>query len=80
MGVAEKLKMTVREYLAAERQVELKHEFLDGEAFAIAGSTRRQSRIGVNVASVLNLRLAGKPCQVFNSDMRLKIEATAQPP
>jgi len=76
MNVVEKLKMTAREYLAAERQNELKHEFFDGEAFAMAGGTRRHSRIGVNVASVLNLRLAGKPCQVFNSDMRLKIEAT----
>ncbi len=76
MSVAEKLKITSQEYLAAERQSETKHEFLDGELFAMAGGTRRHSRIAVNVASALNQRLAGKPCQVFNSDMRLKIEAT----
>ncbi|MBI2926017.1 MAG: Uma2 family endonuclease [Verrucomicrobia bacterium] len=76
MSVAEKLKITSQEYLAAERQSETKHEFFDGELFARAGGTRRHSLIAVNVASELNQQLAGKPSQVFNSDLRVKIEAT----
>lgn len=59
-----------------ERNAETKSEFLNGEVFAMAGGTRRHSRIAVNLASALNHRLRDHPCEVFNSDMRLKIEAT----
>jgi Uma2 family endonuclease len=68
--------LTAPEYLVLERQARVKSEFLGGEVFAMAGGSRRHSRIAVNLAGALN-RLAGRgPCQVFNSDMRLKIEAT----
>ena len=68
--------MSAPEYLELERAAEAKSEFIEGEVFAMAGGSRRHSRIAVNLAGVLNSRLAGKPCQVFNSDMRLQIEAT----
>ena len=76
MSVAEKLKITEEEDLAAERQSELKHEFFDGELFAMAGGTRRHSLIATNLAGELRSLLKGKLCQVLNSDMRLKIEAS----
>jgi hypothetical protein len=41
--------MTAREYLQIERAAEIKSEFLDGEMFAMAGGTRKQSRIAVNI-------------------------------
>jgi Uma2 family endonuclease len=76
MQTALKPRLTAREYLLQERKAEVKSEFLDGEVFAMAGGTRRHSRIGLKLATALENRLAGKPCEVFNSDMRLKIEAT----
>lgn len=76
MQPAAKRRMTAREYLEVERLAETRSEFLDGEMFAMAGGTRKHSRIAVNLAGILNNRLAGKACQVFNSDMRLRIEAT----
>ena len=76
MQTAAKRRMTIQEYLEVERVAHAKSEFLEGEAFAMAGGSRKHSRIAVNLAGFLNRRLAGTPCQVFNSDMRLQIEAT----
>lgn len=68
--------MTAQEYLALERKAETKSEFVDGEMFAMAGGTRKHSRVAVSIAGLLNSLLVGKPCEAFNSDMRVKIEAT----
>jgi len=76
METAAKQRLTVQEYLELERKAEVRSEFLDGEMFAMAGGTRRHSRIKVNLISALNRRLAGSTFQVLDSDMRVKIEAT----
>jgi Uma2 family endonuclease len=76
MQAAAKHRLTAREYLALERKAETKSEFLHGEVFAMTGGTRRHSLIATNLAGELRTLLKGKPCQVFNRDMRLKIEAT----
>ena len=76
METAAKQHLTTQEYLAIERNAEIKSEFLDGEMFAMAGGTRRHSRIKVKLIGALEQRLSGSPCQVLDSDMRVKIEAT----
>jgi Uma2 family endonuclease len=64
------------EYLRIERQAEFKSEFFDGEMFAMAGGSPYHSLIAVNAASELKNKLKGGRCLVFNSDLRVKIEAT----
>src|SRR6266446_5472433 len=76
MEIAAKERLTAEEYLALERTAEFRSEFLDGEMFAMAGGTRRHSRIKVNLIAGLDRRLRSTPCQVFDSDMRIKVEAT----
>ena len=76
METAAKQHLTVQEYLDLERKAEVRSEFLDGEMFAMAGGTRRHSRIKVRLIGALERRLSGSPCQVFDSDMRVKIEDT----
>ena len=76
METAVKQRLTAQEYLALERKAETRSEFLDGEMFAMAGGTRRHSRIKVRLTGLLEGRLSGSGCQVFDSDMRVKIEAT----
>jgi len=68
--------MTVDEYLEFERRSEIRHEFVDGEVFAMAGGGELHSRLAVRITGKLDAKLAGKPCQVYNSDMRLRVEAT----
>jgi Uma2 family endonuclease len=77
MGVPEPRKqLTEAEYLALERRAEFKSEFYDGEMFAMAGGSPTHSLIATNLAGELRARLKGKPCLPYNSDLRLKIEAT----
>ena len=68
---------SVEAYLAMERGSPIKHDYIDGHVYAMAGGSRRHSRISVNVTTLLNvlLRGANSPCQVFNSDMKVHVDA-----
>jgi Uma2 family endonuclease len=68
--------MTEAEYLEFERSSELKHEFLNGDVFAMTGASEEHNLISVNVITALKTQLRGKPCKVYPSDMRVKITAT----
>lgn len=68
--------LTEAEYLDIERRAEFKSEFLDGEMFAMAGGSEAHSLIAANLVREVGNRLKGKRCVVFNSDLRVKIEAT----
>jgi Uma2 family endonuclease len=52
-----------------------KHEFLDGEIFAMAGGTEDHSRLAAELLRVLGNALADGPCQTHTSDLRIYIEA-----
>lgn len=73
MGEAAKqLKMTLAEYLAFERASTDKHEFVDGEIFAMSGGTREHSLAGANALTALNVALLDRPCEVHGPDMKIK--------
>jgi Uma2 family endonuclease len=68
---------TYEEYLAYERDSELKHEFEAGEIFAMAGGSPRHSALASRVSAALeNTRPAG--CTAFQSDMRIRVLATGK--
>lgn len=67
--------MSPEEYLELERTAGERHEFLDGEIFAMSGGTREHSLISVNIGSELRAAFRPRPCEAFNSDMRIRIEA-----
>lgn len=69
-------KYSAAEYLAHEREAEEKHEFYDGEIFAIAGANRRHNLIVVNLCGELRSALRGRPCETYLTDMRVKVSAT----
>ena len=69
--------ITPEQYLAAEELSEVKHEYLAGKVFAMAGATRHHNVIAVNIVSELRNQLRGKKCQPFGSDMRLRIRTAA---
>lgn len=64
---------TPAEYLAFERKATEKHEYFDGDIFAISGAKKEHVRISGNIYYFLRTQLAGKPCEIFNSDMRVKV-------
>ncbi len=61
------------EYLAGEKIAEIKHEYIDGEVFAMAGASASHNRLSLNIATAFNVYLAGKPCQPYISDMKVNI-------
>jgi Uma2 family endonuclease len=65
-----------REYLELEETSPVKHEFMDGHVWAMAGGTPEHAAIAVNVASILRGQLRGRPCRVFSSDLRVRVLAT----
>lgn len=69
-------RLTEAEYLEIERAAEFKSEFFDGEMFAMAGGTPQHSLIATNLAAEFRHRLRAGPCVPFNSDLRVKVEAT----
>jgi Uma2 family endonuclease len=64
---------TVEEYLWLERNSLVKHEYVDGTVYALAGGTRAHSRIAMNAGALLNVALVDSPCRVFNSDIKVRI-------
>ncbi|MGK3985618.1 Uma2 family endonuclease [Sorangium sp. So ce136] len=73
---ARKLTFTFAEYLAREQASETKHEYANGEIYALAGGTPEHGLMAVNVASVLRGQLVDRRCRVYNSDVRVRILAT----
>ncbi|TKD09717.1 Uma2 family endonuclease [Polyangium fumosum] len=73
---AHKLKYTFAEYVAYDEASEIKHEYVDGEIFAMAGSTARHSLLTTGMSSALSQALRDRGCRVFSPDMRIRVQET----
>ncbi|MBC7929737.1 MAG: Uma2 family endonuclease [Rubrivivax sp.] len=76
MSTQVKVHYTPDEYLALERQAEYKSEYFNGEIFAMTGASRRHNLIAANVLAALHTQLRKRPCEIYPSDMRVKVGAT----
>jgi Uma2 family endonuclease len=65
--------ISVAEYLAGELISSVKHEYVDGRVYAMAGGRNVHNIIALNIAGKLLDRLTGKPCQPFNSDTKIRV-------
>jgi Uma2 family endonuclease len=70
--------LTPEEYLALERKSEIKHEYFAGEMFAMVGASKRHNLIAANIIRILGNQLLERPCNVYPSDMRVKVSATGK--
>ncbi len=75
MSALEKTPFTGADYLLWEREQPLKHEFVRGEVFAMAGASDAHVTISLNVAAALKQHLRASPCRAYISDMKLQIAA-----
>ena len=66
---------TYSDYVALEQDSPTKHEFLDGEIYAMGGGTEEHSALAAEVLYVLTSAVRDKPCRVHTSDLRIYIEA-----
>lgn len=61
------------DYLDWEARQPVKHEYLMGEVFAMAGAGDAHVTVALNVASLLKSHLRGTPCRVYIADMKLRV-------
>ncbi|NJL00377.1 MAG: Uma2 family endonuclease [Spirulinaceae cyanobacterium SM2_1_0] len=66
--------LTAAEYLECEAQSPTKHEYRDGEIWAMAGTTDAHNTIALNIAVLLRNHLRGRDCQVYIADVKVRIE------
>ncbi len=66
-------KFTPEEYFAWEEQQLHRHEYIDGEVYAMTGGTINHSQIALNFGSLLKIHLRGSGCKTLNSDARVSI-------
>jgi Uma2 family endonuclease len=67
---------TPEEYLALERAAPFKSAYYRGEIFAMAATSRQHCRIGANLLARLGEQLRLTACEVFGSDLRVKVLPT----
>ena len=68
--------ITLAEYEARERTALTKSEYYRGEMFAMAGGSPEHSLVATNFTREAGNQLKGKPCVPYNSDLRIKVEAS----
>ncbi len=69
----EKKKYTYQEYLQLEKDTDIRHEFWNGEVFAMAGGTRNHNKIGSNINNALGNHFNPKGCETFFNDVKLEL-------
>jgi Uma2 family endonuclease len=67
--------LTPEQYLEAERHATIKHEYIDGEVYAMAGASSSHGLIVTNLIAILRPRLRGSNCRLFSSDMKVNLES-----
>ncbi len=76
MGFAQaKTYWTVEEYLAYEKTSPIRHEYVSGQLYAMAGGTKNHNRITIDLAGFLNRKFVqqGLSCEAFTSDVKVYV-------
>lgn len=71
-------RFTYADFLAHEEASADKHEFLEGDIYAMAGGTPEHAALSVAISTMLSIHLGlSGPCRVFSSDLRVRVLATS---
>lgn len=73
---AARIKLTYAQYLELERRTDTRHEFLNGEAWAMAGGTLPHSEIASRVIGALHGMIDRNRCHVYTSDAKVRVLET----
>src|SRR5262245_45889845 len=68
----EQIRYTEDQYLSIEREADERHEYLDGQIYAMAGESPEHGAICTNLTAEIALQLRGTSCQAFAKDMRVR--------
>jgi Uma2 family endonuclease len=65
--------LSEEEYLASELLSEIKHEYIDGVAYAMAGASKNHERLSSTLNRLFGNHLSQSPCDVYSSDIKVKV-------
>lgn len=71
--VAQHQLVSLEDYLAGELTADVRHEYLGGVVYAMAGGSNRHGAIVANLAGILANALRGRRCRAFGSDVKVRI-------
>ena len=66
--------ISVEDYLEGEKVSEVRHEYIGGVVYAMAGASDEHNMLALRLASKLLDHLRGKPCRPFINDMKVRLE------
>jgi len=64
---------SISEYLQNELDSDNKHEYIEGQVYAMAGASKNHQRVISNLVRILSDHLRNTPCDTFASDIKVKI-------
>ncbi|HKO57270.1 MAG TPA: Uma2 family endonuclease [Thermoanaerobaculia bacterium] len=67
-----KMNYAYAEYVALEASSNVKHEFLDGQIYAMAGGTPEHAALAAAVIGLLFAQMRGGPCRAYDADLRVR--------
>ena len=70
----QRIYLTPDEYLQMEEKSDIKHEYIDGEIYAMAGALEPHVTIAGNLFALLRSHVRGSGCRVYIADMKARIE------
>lgn len=71
--------ISVEEYLDGEQHSEIRHEYIDGQVYAMGGASDRHGLIVNALAFALTPAARQKHCQLFSSDMKVRLNIADKP-
>ncbi len=75
MGISVEKFITIADYLEMEAFSDIKHEYYQGEIFAMASASIEHNRVIVNTLVGLGGQLKGKACRPYVTDLRVSVQA-----
>ncbi|MFI3217921.1 MAG: Uma2 family endonuclease [Methylococcales bacterium] len=69
--------ISIDDYLQGELSREIKHEYLDGQVYAMAGASKNHQRIIANMIATFVQHLKNTPCDTFSSDIKVRVSDLA---
>ena len=73
MAINARPRLSVDEYLTFDAESEIKHEYIDGEIYAMTGGTLKHSAIIMNTGMAIGQQSNRSDCIILSSDMRVRI-------
>ncbi|MHB0888289.1 Uma2 family endonuclease [Acidithiobacillus sp.] len=70
--------LSVAEYLRGEQLSELRHEYVAGQVYAMAGASDVHGLLAGNLFAALRPHLRGGPCQLFVADMKVRLQVAGE--